>query len=643
MKDILRAGVAVPALRVADVTYNTGELQKQIQAAHKADVRVLALPELALTGYTCADLFFSEALLERSNAALLRLAANTPAELLVAVGAPLLVGGQLCNCGVVLSGGHILGAVPKTYLPNYGEFYERRWFVSARELQASTLTIGPDTFPVGDDLLFRAPDGTVVGIEICEDVWAPLQPSTLLALNGAELILNLSASNETVGKRAYCRELVLGQSARNFCAYLYAGAGCGESTSDLIFSGHGMIALSGTMVAENKNYIDNDYHLYADLDLGRIRFDRRHFRTFGDCAAIYRDTRRMRTVDLPAPLAVSDGKYLHVGRLPFVPDEKTARMERCMQIFDMQSAALAERLRVTGGKAVLGISGGLDSTLALLVSIKAMERLSLPRTNIVALTMPCFGTSDETLQNALALMESLGVTAKTIPIKEAVMQHFADIGHDPADYSVTYENAQARERTQVLMDVANKENGIVVGTGDLSELALGWCTYNADHMSMYGVNAGVPKTLVRWIISAVADGNLLPEATDVLYRIIDTPISPELLPPDAVGNITQKTEDIVGPYALHDFFLYYAVRFEYAPAKIFELALAAFAGHFDPATIKKWLAVFYRRFFSQQFKRNCLPDGVKIGSISLSPRGDWRMPSDAAAGDWLREIEALAP
>ena len=348
----------------------------------------------------------------------------------------------------------------------------------------------------------------------------------------------------------------------------------------------------------------------------------------------------MRTVNI-GEFAESDAALLHVGRLPFVPGDKNSRLERCMQIFDMQSAALARRLSVTGGKLTLGISGGLDSTLALLVAIRAMERLSLPRTNIIAVTMPCFGTSDETLANALELMKTLGVTSRTVPIKEAVLQHFRDIGHDARDYSVTYENAQARERTQVLMDMANKEGGIVLGTGDLSELALGWCTYNADHMSMYGVNSGVPKTLVRWIISAVADNDLFPEATAVLRRVIDTPISPELLPPDAVGNITQKTEEIVGPYALHDFFLYYAVRFCYAPKKIFELALIAFEGHFDRATVKKWLGVFFRRFFNQQFKRNCLPDGVKIGTISLSPRGDWRMPADASSADWLREIEDL--
>lgn len=640
MKDILRVGVAVPALRVGDVTYNLGEIEKQLNTAAAAGVSVLAFPELAIPGYTCGDLFCSEALLARVEKALTALAAKVPEGMLVAVGAPLLAGGQLFNCGVVLSGGKIVGAVPKTFIPNYAEFYERRWFSSARDLKTDTLSVGGQTFPIGADLIFRTPGGTAVALEVCEDFWAPLPPSTFLAMNGAEVLINLSASNETVQKRAYRRDLALQQSARTLSAYLYTSSGADESTSDLIFSGHGMITLSGTMVAENRNYIDKDYTMFADLDLGRIRYDRRHNKTFSDCAAIYADKNAVRTVPV-GEFAESDAAMLYVGRLPFVPGDKASRLTRCMQIFDMQSAALAERLSITGGKLTLGISGGLDSTLALLVAIRAMERLSLPRTNIIAITMPCFGTSDETLANALALMKNLGVTSRTIPIGEAVLQHFRDIGHDPGDYSVTYENAQARERTQVLMDVANKEGGIVLGTGDLSELALGWCTYNADHMSMYGVNAGVPKTLVRWIISAVADNNLFPEATEVLCRIIDTPISPELLPPDAVGNITQKTEEIVGPYALHDFFLYYAVRFCFAPKKIFELALIAFDGHFDRATVKKWLTVFYRRFFSQQFKRNCLPDGVKIGTISLSPRGDWRMPADASSADWLREIEEL--
>lgn len=640
MKDVLRVGVAVPPLRVADVTYNLEKIRKQLKEAESAGVSVLAFPELAIPGYTCGDLFTSEALLPRVEAALTALAADVPEGMLVAVGAPLLAGGQLFNCAVVLSGGKIIGAVPKTFIPNYAEFYERRWFSSARDLKVDTLTLGGDTFPIGADLLFRTPGGTTVGLEVCEDYWAPLPPSTFLAMNGAEILINLSASNETVQKRAYRRELAVQQSARTLSAYLYTSSGSDESTSDLIFSGHGMITLSGTMVAENKNYIDNDYTLFADLDLGRIRYDRRHNKTFSDCAAIYADKNAVRTVNI-GEFAESDAALLHVGRLPFVPGDKNSRLERCMQIFDMQSAALARRLSVTGGKLTLGISGGLDSTLALLVAIRAMERLSLPRTNIIAVTMPCFGTSDETLANALELMKTLGVTSRTVPIREAVLQHFRDIGHDARDYSVTYENAQARERTQVLMDMANKEGGIVLGTGDLSELALGWCTYNADHMSMYGVNSGVPKTLVRWIISAVADNDLFPEATAVLRRVIDTPISPELLPPDAVGNITQKTEEIVGPYALHDFFLYYAVRFCYAPKKIFELALIAFEGHFDRATVKKWLGVFFRRFFNQQFKRNCLPDGVKIGTISLSPRGDWRMPADASSADWLREIEEL--
>lgn len=641
MKDILRAGVGVPALRVADVTYNTEQMKKQIEQAHAAGVRLLAFPELAITSYSCEDLFFSEALLRRTEEALLSLAAAVPADMLVAVGAPMVFSGLLYNCGVMLSGGKILGAVPKTYLPNYAEFYERRWFASARDLHHTTATIKDQTFPIGGDLLFKAVDGTVVGMEICEDIWAPLQPSTMLALNGAEILINLSASNEWVGKRNYRRELVLQQSARTFSAYIYTSAGSDESTSDLIFSGHGMIALSGAMIAENKNYIDRDYVMYTDIDLGRIRFDRRHFRTFGECTGIYGEAGRYRTVTVPFAMADADGSLMQVDRLPFVPSDKTRREETCMQIFDMQSAALAQRLSITGGKVVLGISGGLDSTLALLVAIKAMERLGLPRTNIVAITMPCFGTSDDTLKNALELMEKLGVTARTIPIKESVLAHFKDIGHSPDDYSVTYENAQARERTQVLMDVANSENAIVLGTGDLSELALGWCTYNADHMSMYGINSGVPKTLVRWIVSAVADGNMMPEATEVLYRVLETPISPELLPPDVVGAIAQKTEDIVGPYALHDFFIYYTVRFEYAPKKLFMLACRAFEGHFDAATIKKWLTVFYRRFFTQQFKRNCVPDGVKIGSISLSPRGDWRMPSDATAANWLREVEEI--
>ena len=640
MNDILRAGVAVPKLKIADPTFNANLIREKIKEARAAGVRVLTFPELSLTGYTCGDLFASGFLLERATQALCKLAADIPEDILVAVGAPLEQNGRLYNCAFLLSGGNILGAVPKTFLPTYGEYYERRWFSPAPD-GLSRVALGAFSFPFGTDLIFAAPDGTKVGVEICEDLWSPLPPSSLLSMAGAEVILNLSASNETILKRNYRRDLILQQSARTFSAYLYASAGSDESTSDLIFSGHGLIALAGSPVAENRHYIDSDYLLYTDLDLEKIRYDRRHNRTFGESAARFLREDDYESVPLPCPLAVSDGSLLSPGRLPFVPDSKNERVERCMQIFDMQASALSRRLSITGGKLTVGISGGLDSTLALLVAIKAVEKLHLPRKNIIAVTMPCFGTSDETLHNATELMEKLGVDARTVPIGEAVRLHFRDIGQSETDYSVTYENCQARERTQVLMDIANKEGGIVLGTGDLSELALGWCTYNGDHMSMYAVNAGVPKTLVRWIISGVADSDLLPEATAVLYRIIDTPISPELLPPDAVGKISQKTEDIVGPYALHDFFLYYTLRYQFRPRKIYELSRMAFGDLFDDETTKKWLKVFFRRFFGQQFKRNCMPDSVKIGSVCLSPRGDWRMPADASAGEWLAEAETL--
>ncbi len=642
MKDILRAAVAVPSLRVADVTYNAAQIEQKIKEAHGKGVTALTFPELSLTGYTCGDLFAADLLLDRASEALCLLAGTTPNSMLVAVGAPLLIGGQLYNCAVLLSGGRIIAAVPKTFLPNYGASEERRHFSPASALGGTVLhTVGCFTFPVGADLLIRAADGTTVGVEICEDLAAPLPPSTLLAMAGAEVILGLAAAHEAVTGREKRRLTVAEQSARTKTAYLFAGAGKDESTADLLFSGHGMIALAGKIEAENSRLIDSDYTLISDLDLGRIRHDRRHDRTFGECAAHYGITEGTTTVELQAALAVSDGELLKVSRLPFVPDDKKTREKHCLEIFEIQASALARRLDVIGGKLTVGISGGLDSTLALLVAIHAMDKLGLPHTNITAVTMPCFGTSDDTLKNALELMEKLGVTALKIPIRDAVLQHFKDIGHDPTDFSVTYENSQARERTQVLMDLANKHGGIVLGTGDLSEMALGWCTYNGDHMSMYGVNCDVPKSLIRWIIEAVIDQSILPDATEVLYRIIDTPISPELLPPDAVGKIAQKTEDIVGPYALHDFFLFYHVRYGYRPAKIFALATKAFAGIFDGATVKKWLAVFAKRFFAQQFKRNCVPDGIKIGSVALSPRGDWHMPSDACAAEWMREIEEI--
>ncbi|MBE6594578.1 MAG: NAD(+) synthase [Ruminococcaceae bacterium] len=637
LKDILRAAVAVPPLRVADVAYNAAEIERKIHAAEEAGATVLVLPELALTGASCGDLFASELLQERAAEALCLLAGAVPEGMLVAVGAPLSVGGVLLNCAVLLSGGKILCAVPKTHLT--GE--EARCFASGREIEGALVTVGCFTFPVGTALLVEAADGTTVGVELGEDLYAPLPPSTLLTMAGAEVVLHLGADGEMVGRREYRRSTVLQQSARTCSAYLMANAGLWESGADGICAGHGLMAIGGKTVAENADFVAEDYLLVADFDLAEQRYDRRYRKSFSGSAAYYGAGDSVERVALTQPLAISDGALLQVSRLPFVPDRKEERTARCLEIFELQAAALARRLSVVGGKLTIGISGGLDSTLAVLVAVRAMERLGLPATNITAITMPCFGTSGDTLKNALELMEVLGVSAREIPIKEAVLQHFRDIGHDPADYSVTYENSQARERTQVLMDVANQVGGIVLGTGDLSELALGWCTYNGDHMSMYGVNSGVPKTLVRWIVETVADEELLPAATPVLLRILDTPISPELLPPDAVGKISQKTEDLVGPYALHDFFLYYAVRYQYRPARIYALALKAFSGVFDGATVKKWLTVFWRRFFNQQFKRNCQPDGVKIGSVALSPRGEWHMPSDAVSAEWLREIEEI--
>ena len=635
MKDVLRAAIAVPKLRVADVAFNADEIIKKINEAHEAGVTLLVFPELALTGATCGDLFVSDLLSDRVREALCLVASAVPASMLVSVGAPLVVDGMLCDCAFLLTGDAIVGAVPKTF------FAESSRFVSGRDLGARLATVGCFTFPVDTDLLFRAVDGTTVGVAFGDDLSAPLSPAASLALAGAEILLCPAADNETVHRRERRRRTVTERSAETLSACLFVSAGTGESVSDALYAGHGLMALCGSVETESEDLIADDYLLTADLDLGRLRHDRLRNKLFVSCVARSADAEDFQIVDLPLPLAVSDGKRLSVSRLPFVPDCKAERHARCLQIFRVQAAALARRLTVAGGKPVIGISGGLDSTLALLAAAEAMKRAGLPATDITAITMPCFGTSDATHDNALELMQKLGVTAREIPVKEAVLQHFRDIGHDPNDYSVTYENSQARERTQVLMDVANQVGGFVLGTGDLSELALGWCTYNGDHMSMYDVNAGVPKTLIRSIIEAVVEEGLWPDAAPALRRVLDTPISPELLPPDAVGNIAQKTEELVGPYALHDFFLYYTVRFGYRPGKIFALASLAFEGLFDGATIKKWLGVFCRRFFSQQFKRNCMPDGVGIGSVGLSPRGAWQMPADAAAAEWQKELDEI--
>lgn len=642
MEGIMRVAAAVPKLRLCNVAENAAAMAEQLHEAADRKASLVAFPELSLTGYTCGDLFFQKSLLQATEAGLQQMLEACPEGVTAVVGAPVQADGVLYNCAVVLTKGKLLGVVPKLFLPNYNEFYEKRWFASGFQLQAEHVTLCGQQVPMGRELLFESADGVRFGVELCEDLWTALPPSTFLSLHGAELIVNLSASNELIAKREYRQELVRQQSARCLCAYLYVSAGVGESTSDLVFSGHSMVAQCGGMVKENADYLAENYVLTADLDLDRIRGDRREQTSFADAQAHYGTLEPVRRVSCPAlMLAESEPVELHVAKHPFIPADKASRQTRCAQIFDMQATALARRLRITGGKLTVGISGGLDSTLALLAACRAMDMMRLPRTNITGVTMPCFGTTDHTYQNALSLMTTLGVTQREIPIHEAVRLHFRDIGHNEQDHSVTYENAQARERTQVLMDVANQTGGIVLGTGDLSEIALGWCTYNADHMSMYGVNSGVPKTLVRWVIQTATENPAFAASKDVLQSILDTPISPELLPPDEQGNIAQQTEDLVGPYALHDFFLYYAVRFGMRPRKIYELAKLAFADDFDDATILKWLKNFYRRFFTQQFKRNCIPDGVKIGSIALSPRGDWRMPSDAESALWLKECEEL--
>ena len=641
MEHMLRIALAVPHVHLGNPEKNTLSHISAIQDAQAHHASLILFPELSMTGYTCGDLFYQASLLQAVQKSIVRLTQSLPDSMIAVVGAPLETKTGLLNGAFVLGSHAIYGFVPKQYIPNSHEFYEKRYFQSGRDC-CDAMEIGGMPFAVSPRTVFRSQDGVMFGIEICEDLWSPIPPSSYLALAGAELVLNLSASNELITKREYRTDLVRQQSARLQCAYAYVSAGLGESTSDLVFSGHSLVTSCGSTLAENAHYLDDDYRLYADIDLDRIRADRRGQTSFLDAA------QRMLACPsalqaLPLPLMLDDRipPSIHPSAYPFIPADSDARDERCSQIFDLQSAALARRLAITGGKVVVGISGGLDSTLALLAACRAMDRLQLPRTHILGITMPCFGTTDRTYQNALTLMDKLHVSSREIPIHEAVRLHFRDIGHDERDHSVTYENAQARERTQVLMDVANDFGGIVLGTGDLSEIALGWCTYNADHMSMYGVNSGVPKTLVRWIIQTVCDEAAFRDARDCLLDILDTPISPELLPPDTQGQILQKTEDLVGPYTMHDFFLYYVIRLGYTPRKIYAYACLALEGMFSHEEILHWLRNFYRRFFTQQFKRNCMPDGVKIGSIALSPRGDWRMPSDAEALLWLTECEAL--
>lgn len=645
MRGLVRVGAAVPSLALGNVKENMKRHLAMMREAKEKHVSIVTFPELSLTGYTCGDLFFQRRLLDDVTDALLALKDEMPEGILAVVGAPLEIEGALYNCAVVLHKGEIISAVPKTFLPNNGEFYEKRWFQSGDARRDASVAIPKLKTDVCRQAIFETEDGVRFGIELCEDLWAPLPPSTMLSVEGAEIILNLSASNELLSKREYRQQLISQQSARCQCGYVYVSAGMGESSSDLVFSGHSVIASCGTVIRESEGYLADNYLMTADIDIDRIRADRMKQSSFADCAAQVRamwkqEPNILKTME-NALLPDDAAPDYRVSKHPFIPSDKASRQLRCAQILAMQATALARRLSVTGGKVVVGISGGLDSTLALLAACKAVDMLHLPRTNILGITMPCFGTTDRTYHNALDLMTSLGVSQREIPIHNAVRQHFADIGHDESDHSVTYENCQARERTQVLMDVANKIGAIVLGTGDLSEIALGWCTYNADHMSMYGVNSGVPKTLVRWVIQTAAENEAFSSSRECLQSILDTPISPELLPPDEKGNILQQTEDVVGPYALHDFFLYYAIRFGYPPKKVFDLCCIAFQDDFSCETILKWLKNFYRRFWTQQFKRNCMPDGVKIGSIALSPRGDWRMPSDAQYKAWMDECDCI--
>ncbi len=646
----LRTAAAVLPVTVGDVAKNTKAVLERWQEAAAQGADVILFPELCLTGASCGDLFLQRPLQTAARNALAELAgacAGLPCA--AVVGLPLVLAGQLYNCAAVMAGGQVLGVVPKTFVPDYGENYERRWFSASEELpdcEVSSAALGlmgeAYPVPVGRDLLF-AWHGAVFGVELGEDLCAPLPPSTFLALGGAQVIFGLAAGSEAVGRRAARRSTVAGQSARCLAGYVYAGAGAGESTTDCVYSGHSLIAQKGRVLAESEA-LSTDCLLMADIDLELLAAERCRVKTFRDAAALYGPLQPLRVLEAIAAdpgVGSCDGSLAPVSSLPFVPADKQERLARCQEIFEMQVAGLAKRLSVTGASAVIGVSGGLDSTLALLVAVETMRRLGRPVTDVHGITMPCFGTTDRTYRNSLALMAALGVTSREIPIREAVLRHFDDIGHDAAVTDVTYENSQARERTQVLMDYAGEVGGLVVGTGDLSELALGWCTYNADHMSMYGVNAGIPKTLIRWMIDALIAHDVFSSATEVLRDVVDTPISPELLPPDAEGRIAQQTEDIVGPYALHDFFLYHMLRTGAAPAAIYALARRAFAGAFDNAAILKWLRIFYRRFFTQQFKRSCLPDGVRVGSVALSPRGDWRMPSDASAALWLAEVDAL--
>lgn len=635
----VKVAAAIPNVRVTDCFYNIRQIERLMRDAVDKGVQIIAFPELSVSSYTCMDLFAQETLLRNAEKALIKLVDNTAdLDLLTIVGCPLVSGDQLVNAAVIFQQGKILGVVPKRYLPAYKEFQEERWFTPASQLQKSVIHIGDQEVPLDSYLIFESGQARV-GIELCEDLWVPIPPSSELAMRGANLLFNLSASNELIGKHAYLRSLICQQSARCIAGYIYASAGFGESSTDLVFSGNGIIAENGILLKESERFRMEEQLIISEIDVMNLQNDRRVNTSFMQ-GYPHHDTNENTVI----PFVLPDRELTLTRSIdphPFTPSGN-ALQERCEEIFHIQVAGLAKRIAHTHAQtAIVGISGGLDSTLALLVTVMTFDALQLPREKVIGITMPGFGTTGRTYRNATNLIRSLGVSLREISIKEACTQHFKDIAHDMDVHDVTYENSQARERTQILMDIANQENGLVIGTGDLSELALGWATYNGDHMSMYGVNGSIPKTLVRYLVEWVAHHKVDEASKHTLLDIADTPISPELIPADEQGNIKQKTEDLVGPYELHDFFLYHFLRFGAPPTKIYFLAKQAFKDQYDEATLKKWLHTFFYRFFQQQFKRSCLPDGPKVGSISLSPRGDWRMPSDAVATLWLNEIASL--
>ena len=651
---LIKVASAIPAVKVADTKFNLIETEKQIAIAEGQGVEIIVFPELSITGYTCQDLFQQQLLLDDAEQAVLSLLDFTrQLDITVIVGAPIAVGALLLNCAVVIQQGKLLGIVAKTFLPNYSEFYEKRWFASSQDLRPQHIHFAGNRILVTPELqIFRTSEGVSFAIEICEDLWAPTPPSNHLTLAGAEIIFNLSASDELAGKHTYLKSLLAQQSARTICGYVYSSSGFGESTQDLVFGGNALIFENGSLIKQSERFEINPQLIISEIDVENLRGERRTNSTFVNAqrpvatglAGVTGQIGELALhVDCMPP--VNDHKFMltrEFNQHPFIPQDENMQ-DACDEIFNIQVNGLAKRLVHTNCKsAIIGISGGLDSTLALLVTIRTFDKLGLDRKGIVGVTMPGFGTTGRTYKNAMALMEHLGITIREINIKDAVLQHFKDINHDPEVHDATYENAQARERTQILMDLSNQMNGLVIGTGDLSELALGWCTYNGDHMSMYAVNAGVPKTLTQYLVRYAANSTKDENVRQILTDIVETPISPELKPADAKGDITQKTEDLVGPYELHDFFLYYVLRCGFRPSKIYWMAQNAFRGVYSDETILHWLRLFFRRFFSQQFKRSCLPDGPKVGSVSLSPRGDWRMPSDAMSTNWLNELEGLS-